>query len=301
MRGRRIVIAFAICAVLLLVGVVALGHLFGNGIPPGIPEEPVAGCTVTADGEASLSLEQMANAATIVAVGIRRDVPERGQVVALAAALQESKLRNLDFGDRDSVGLFQQRPSQGWGTAKQIADPRYAAGKFFAALLRVHDWERMSVTEAAQAVQRSGAPDAYQQWAAEAGILAHALVGDDSAAVACTLTAAPDDRGSQALAALATNMHLDWGSGVGKASTTQPGTFVVTAPSSRTGWQYAHWLVAHAQDSGVFSVTYGGLRWTAGSGVWAAPPTPSATVTLAPAAAQDDATSGRTVIAQVFA
>jgi hypothetical protein len=96
-------------------------------------------------------------------------------------------------------------------------------------------------------------------------------------------------------------VHLDWGSDVGKASTTEPGTFVISAPSSRTGWQYAHWLVAHAQDSGVSSVTYGGLRWTASGGVWAAPPTTSASPTDTPAAAPADATSTRTVIAQVFA
>ena len=76
----------------------------------------------------SLSTDQAANAATITAVAVRRELPPRAVTIALATALQESKLNNVEYGDRDSVGLFQQRPSQGWGTAGQILDPRYAAG-----------------------------------------------------------------------------------------------------------------------------------------------------------------------------
>ncbi|MFJ7997508.1 C40 family peptidase [Streptomyces sp. NPDC096310] len=108
--------------------------------------------------------EQIPHAQTIVATGISRQVPRRGQVVALATALQESRLRNLSSGDRDSLGLFQQRPSQGWGTAEQIRDPVYASDRFYTALLRVSGWQQMTVTQAAQAVQRSGYPDAYAQW-----------------------------------------------------------------------------------------------------------------------------------------
>ncbi|MFF9095174.1 C40 family peptidase [Streptomyces sp. NPDC014802] len=108
--------------------------------------------------------EQIPNAQTIVATGISLGVPERGQIVALATAMQESRLRNLGGGDRDSLGLFQQRPSQGWGTAAQIHDPVYASEQFYKALLKVHGWQQMTVTQAAQAVQRSGYPDAYAQW-----------------------------------------------------------------------------------------------------------------------------------------
>jgi len=277
-----------------LVGAVAVSHLFGKGLP-GLPPERIEGCTATADGVATLDLEQMANAATIVAVGIRRGVPERGEVVALATALQESKLRNLPFGDRDSVGLFQQRPSQGWGSVSEISDPRYAAGKFYTALLRVHGWDRMSITDAAQAVQRSGAPSAYQKWAAEATILAHALAGDETAAVACSVSEDPVGRGAVAMQALTTNVHLDWGDKIGRSSPTVPGSFVLTAPNKRTGWQYAHWLVAHAQDSGVASVTFANLRWTAKSGIWQAPP-PTTTSTATPAAGIPP----DTVVAQVF-
>ena len=125
--------------------------------------------------EVTLVPARMANAATIAAVGLIRGVPRRALVVALATALQESKLDNLTGGDRDSVGLFQQRPSQGWGTVEQIADPRYAANAFYTALLKVHGWQNMRVTDAAQAVQRSAYPEAYQQWAADGRGTGHGL------------------------------------------------------------------------------------------------------------------------------
>ncbi|MEU6212728.1 NlpC/P60 family protein [Streptomyces sp. NPDC047023] len=105
--------------------------------------------------------KQIPNAKVIVATGIQKRVPARGQVVALATALQESTLINLDHGDRDSLGLFQQRPSQGWGTREQIMDPVYSSGKFYDGLVKIRDWEQMPVTVAAQKVQRSAFPDAY--------------------------------------------------------------------------------------------------------------------------------------------
>ncbi|MEU6015075.1 C40 family peptidase [Streptomyces sp. NPDC047515] len=108
--------------------------------------------------------EQIPNAKTIQATGVAMKVPARGQVVALATALQESGLRNLDYGDRDSLGLFQQRPSQGWGTAQQVRDPVHASTRFYETLLKVPGWQSMTVTQAAQAVQKSGFPDAYAKW-----------------------------------------------------------------------------------------------------------------------------------------
>ncbi|MFD9224894.1 C40 family peptidase [Streptomyces sp. NPDC060064] len=111
-----------------------------------------------------LPAEQIPNAQTIVATGISLDVPKKGQIIAIATAMQESRLRNLNSGDRDSLGLFQQRPSQGWGTAQQIRDPVYASERFYKALLKVDGWQQMKVTQAAQAVQKSGYPDAYAQW-----------------------------------------------------------------------------------------------------------------------------------------
>ncbi|MEU2454765.1 NlpC/P60 family protein [Streptomyces sp. NPDC012765] len=127
--------------------------------------------------------KQIPNAKVIVATGIQKRVPARGQVVALATALQESTLINLDHGDRDSLGLFQQRPSQGWGTREEIMDPVYSSTKFYDGLVKIKDWEQMPVTVAAQKVQRSGFPDAY----AKHEPLATAL----QQAIAPTLGAAP--------------------------------------------------------------------------------------------------------------
>jgi cell wall-associated NlpC family hydrolase len=126
--------------------------------------------------------EQVPNAETIQATGVAMGVPARGQVVALATALQESGLRNLTYGDRDSLGLFQQRPSQGWGTAVQILDPVYASTRFYEALQAVSGWQSLTVAQAAQAVQRSAVPDAYATW----GPLATAL----QAAIAPLLSSA---------------------------------------------------------------------------------------------------------------
>ena len=118
---------------------------------------------------------QRENAATIVQVGVALAVPERGQVVALATAMQESQLYNLgDLGannDHDSLGLFQQRPSMGWGTAAQVTDPVYAATAFYLVLKRVPRWESMAVTVAAQSVQRSAFPNAYANWETDATAL----------------------------------------------------------------------------------------------------------------------------------
>ncbi|MER5490766.1 C40 family peptidase [Streptomyces sp. NPDC002490] len=121
---------------------------------------------------------QVPHARTIQATGVAMKVPVRGQIVALATALQESGLRNLDYGDRDSLGLFQQRPSMGWGTAAQIRDPVYASTKFYEGLLKVSGWESMTVTQAAQAVQLSGFPDAYAKWEPLATALQKALAPD---------------------------------------------------------------------------------------------------------------------------
>ena len=133
-----------------------------------------------------LDLAQGANARTIAAVASGAAVPHHAVTVALATALQESHLHNLAYGDRDSVGVFQQRPSQGWGTRDQLMDPAFAAGAFYRELERVPGWTTMSVTEAAQHVQRSSAPDAYAQWEPEARVLARILTGEVPGRLTCT-------------------------------------------------------------------------------------------------------------------
>lgn len=119
--------------------------------------------------------EQLPNAKIIVATGDALMIPARGQVVALAAALQESGLRNLAHGDRDSLGLFQQRPSQGWGTPEQIQDPVFASTSFYRRLISLTGWENLRIGQAAQAVQQSGYPDAYDKWVPLATALQQAI------------------------------------------------------------------------------------------------------------------------------
>ncbi|OLL69910.1 putative secreted protein [Pseudonocardia sp. Ae168_Ps1] len=141
------------------------------------------------------SAAQRANAQVIVETGQRMQAPARAQWVALATAMQESTLNNLEGGDRDSGGLFQQRPSQGWGTREQITDPAYAAEQFYAHLLALPGWAAMPLTEAAQAVQRSAFPDAYAKWEQAAadllGELGSAAPGESVDSLVCAPAGAP--------------------------------------------------------------------------------------------------------------
>jgi murein DD-endopeptidase MepM/ murein hydrolase activator NlpD len=131
---------------------------------------------------------QVANAATIISVGQELQVPVRGWVIAVATAMQESSLINLPGGDRDSIGLFQQRPSQGWGSLAQLHDPRYAATTFYQKLQTIDGWQAMPVTAAAQQVQVSAYPDAYAKWEAEATRLVSMLSGVTAGLGACAAT-----------------------------------------------------------------------------------------------------------------
>jgi hypothetical protein len=144
-------------------------------VPSPIATAP-ARCTI-ASGTVTLTPEQVANATTIAQVAHDRGLPERAVVIAVATALQETHLRNLPYGDRDSLGLFQQRPSQGWGTAAQVQDPVHATGKFFDHLVQVPNWQTGRLTDVAQTVQRSAFPQAYQRWSGEAQAIADALAG----------------------------------------------------------------------------------------------------------------------------
>lgn len=133
----------------------------------------------------TITAEQMANATTIVNTGKSLAIPEQGQVIALMAALAESTLVNLDYGDRDSLGLFQQRPSTGWGTPEQIMDPVLSSKAFYGladhttnpGLVDISGWESMSPGEAAQAVQRSAVPDGYDRWEPDARLLVATING----------------------------------------------------------------------------------------------------------------------------
>jgi hypothetical protein len=217
--------------------------------------KPGPGCTVSATGGGSdftMTVEQADNAATIAGVGLRLGMPNHAVTIALATALQESKLSNLSSGDRDSAGLFQQRPSQGWGTYTQVTDPVYASTAFYRKLSQVSGWTQLSVTEAAQAVQRSGAPDAYAQWESEARAAASALTGERAAGLTCH---------DLALATPTTTLA--------SIATAELGTAQLSGQQdTNRGWALSAWLVAHAARFGVDQVSFDGQTWTAGAGAW---------------------------------
>ncbi|SDN54972.1 hypothetical protein SAMN05660199_00252 [Klenkia soli] len=237
----------------LLVVVVAVVGLSWDTDSQGVP--PVAGRCTVAGSPVTVTNEQAANAATIAAVARSRGLPARATVIALATAQQESRLRNLSYGDRDSLGLFQQRPSQGWGTPEQVQDPVYATGKFLDGLVEVPGWDAGRLTEVAQAVQRSGFPEAYQQWEEMGTALATALLTDTPAALSCTFTpadaAGPVDARS---AAVADVVRREAGS-----PTVLPDGVVSVAAA---GWPEATWAVAHAQNLQLTQVRFGEWTWT---------------------------------------
>ena len=208
---------------------------------------------------------QARNASLIAAVSIRRGLPAHAATIALATALQESKLYNLRGGDRDSLGLFQQRPSQGWGTPREILDPVHATNSFYDALTRVDGYDQLPVTVAAQRVQRSGYPSAYAVYENDARALASTMTGFSPRAFWCHL---PEPSGTPPPAARrAADLRRVLAPAFGPVSVqVGAGSHLEVAASSRTrGWAQAAYLVAHAQQAGLSSVTYAGYTWAAGS------------------------------------
>ena len=169
----------------------ALAAAAGCGSPAALPPAPACTAHVPGSDDVVLDPEQAANAATIAAVGKRLGLADHAVTIALATAMQESKLRNLGYGDRDSLGLFQQRPSQGWGRAEQIAVPSYAAAAFYTRLRTVKGWQDLPVTVAAQAVQRSAYPEAYGAHEGAARVLAQVTTGEVPGGLACAHLTGP--------------------------------------------------------------------------------------------------------------
>jgi hypothetical protein len=201
-----------------------------------------------------LDLEQARHASTIAAVGKKLGMPDHAVSIALATAYLESGLHNLAHGDRDSLGLFQQRPSQGWGTRAQVMTPSYAATVFYQHLARVSGWQVIPVTEAAQKVQRSALPNGYARFEPEARALAEALTGEVPAGFSCRVSFAAGAPAVGLQQAMTTELGL--------------GSLSVTLAPAR-GWTVASWLIGHAAEFKIASVSYGGQRWTASPGGWA--------------------------------
>lgn len=269
---------------LLLLGALGTGgyfvyRTFTNG---GLSAE---NCTATgADGQSStIDNDRMANAATIAAVARAKSLPERATIIALATAEQESKIRNLSEGDRDSVGLFQQRPSQGWGTAEQIMDPVYSTGQFFHALLNVPNWATTDVGKAAQSVQRSAdsSGESYGQWQEMATVLASSLDAKSGTSLTCKYNdpkLATETQGSNGLTPRAASVGQALvkqfsANGAGSApqySHSADGLTLRIASSNGLFDPHvlADWAVASAKNLNVDRVQYADQVWTRSSGKW---------------------------------
>jgi hypothetical protein len=255
-RGvKRVTRATVVLALLLTVGgYIALRH--------SVPVLEPSSCAAASTGAPiSLDVGQAGIAATIAAVAQRRELPARAVTIAFATALQESKLTDLHSGDLDSVGVFQQRPSEGWGPARQLENPIYASSRFFAALVKVPGYQSMPVYRAAQAVQRSADGYAYNQYASVAGHMSKAFTGALPHAVWCWYTGPvgkPRLAGAdKALAQAFGPLHV-WQYG-------DP-YLAVQVQRPAEGWTVAAWLVSHAGQYGIQHVTYQGYQWLTGHG-----------------------------------
>lgn len=250
-------------------------------------DEPVvARCVATVDGHSwALDLEQADNAALVAATALRRGLPARAVTIALATALQESKLVNIDYGDRDSLGLFQQRPSQGWGTAEQVMDPVYSTGRFYDGLAAVPGYEQMEVTVAAQTVQRSAFPDAYAQHEGRARAFASALTGWSPAALACTTGPAVVAGTPEQVQARVVRDLGELPTEVVTATADTPASLVVHvdplgSETDRLAWAVGHWAVALAAPLGIDTVTVGDQTWERDAESWTATPEVAAAGTV---------------------
>ena len=213
-------------------------------------------CRATALGHsATFTPEQTTNAATITAIALKRGLPARAATIANATAIVESKLRNIKFGDRDSLGLFQQRPSQGWGTKAQILDPVHATNKFYDALIKIDGYQSMAITTVAQKVQHSGFPQAYADHEEQGRILASTLSGHSPGGIGCRLDAPTVSPPAASIAA-----HLTGELGV--PATVQGASVHAAGQDNQEAWAAGSWVVAHADADGITAVTVGDRTWT---------------------------------------
>lgn len=229
-------------------------------------------------------------AGLIAATAVRRGMPARAASIALATAYQESDLRNLDGGDRDSAGLFQQRPSQGWGTEEQVRDPVHATNAFYDALAKVKGYDKVEITVAAQAVQRSAFPNAYADHEADARALASALTGNSPETFSCRLDsreAGSTELGPTGLTESAEAVRQDIvamfpgqplggfepggvGNGHMAGSAHYEGRAIdifvrpISDANRIRGWAIAHYLVSQADRLSIKTVIFDDRIWTAG-------------------------------------
>ncbi|HEY1698905.1 MAG TPA: hypothetical protein VGG75_04220 [Trebonia sp.] len=241
----------------------------------------VPGCQAGIGSNAlGLDFEQAQDAATIADVAVYDHLPAQALTIAYATAYQESKLENLPYGTSDSVGIFQQRPSEGWGSVSQLEDPVYATQAFFetgpTALVKIPDYESMSISEAAQKVQASADGSAYQQWVDQSQLLTADFTTTPHAVTCWYNPGTPS--GSQGAGTGATTTlnlqgavsKLEQTFGSPRADGVVTGVTLASAGKSESfdtasggGWAVANWLVTNAADFGITQIAYGGYQWTA--------------------------------------
>jgi hypothetical protein len=287
---RGVLVATGALTVVVLAIIAGVYWLSGRGIGPLLP--PSEQCVATVNGNTVvLDLDQAQSAAIIAGVAVRRGLPARAVTIALATAYQESKLRNLGHGDRDSLGLFQQRPSMGWGTAAQVRDPHYASARFYDALVKVKNYQKLAITVAADKVQHSAFPTAYADHESDARVLASALTGQSKAAFSCVVNdkSVPTQKlGASGLTPRADAVRKDLLKTFGKLSTggyarggvttghvqgsahydgRAVDVFVkpISARNTVKGWALAQYLVAQANRLSIRTVIFSDRVWTSGS------------------------------------
>ena len=252
---RRILFALVLTVVVTALVVVGLTVIYGyNKAPLPLQEQ----CVARVQGESvALDLDQAHYASIIAGVATRQGLEPRATTIALATAYQESGLHNLDYGDRDSLGLFQQRPSQGWGTQSEVMDPWYSAGAFYDALVKVPAWSTTDINDVAQAVQRSGHPNGYARHVDNARRVASSLTGETPASFSCLnrQSSTPD------AGALASFLDRTLPDDV-TVSRTATG-LELRAPSNRGAWSAAAIVVANAGRFGVQRVGVANQTWQA--------------------------------------
>lgn len=251
--------------VLLVIAVVATLGVLGLSAWSVYNREPLPfqdQCAAQVAGETiRMDVEQAHYASIIAGVATQRGLVPRATTIGLATAYQESGVRNLDHGDRDSLGLFQQRPSQGWGTPEQVTDPWYSAGAFYEALVKVPGWESGDVNDVAQTVQRSGHPYAYAKHVEKARRVASALTGETPASFSCIVRSGRPADPDGLAGFLGRTLPAD------VAVVRTPSGVRLTAPNGRGAWSASAIVVANAGRFGVRDVAVGGRTWRSG-GLW---------------------------------
>jgi hypothetical protein len=278
-NARRAAAVTLVLAVLLVIGGYAAYRALQRvtATPP-----PPPGCQA-GTGQLAVALDpgQASIAATIAGVATRRKLPRQAVTIALATAMQESDLENLDYGDRDSVGVFQQRPSEGWGTTADLEDPVYATTKFYAALVQIPRYTKIPIDVAAQDVQRSADGSAYSQFDYTAGLLSGDLTGQPAHSVTCWYIPAATPAASPDLKQAEQGLKQTFGPEGRKATLVR----ITTGRSAKIevrrgqGWTVASWLVTHAEEYQISEVRYAGYEWKAADGSmgWQRNPDPGGT------------------------